>query len=54
VATTDDSLRRFLTTAGWAADGSTREIGSDDVDLRMRQVRLHTDLSTTPGSSPGR
>jgi GNAT superfamily N-acetyltransferase len=45
VGTTDDALRRFLTAAGWAADGSSREIGSDDVDLRVRQVRLHTDLS---------
>ena len=45
VASTDDALRRFLTSAGWAADGSSREIGSDDVDVRLRQVRLHTDLS---------
>jgi GNAT superfamily N-acetyltransferase len=45
VASTDDALRRFLTAAGWAADGGTREIGSDEVDLRLRQVRLHTDLS---------
>jgi GNAT superfamily N-acetyltransferase len=45
VASTDDDLRRFLTGAGWAADGSSREIGSEDVDVRLRQVRLHTDLS---------
>ena len=44
VATTDDALRRFLTSAGWDADGSSRELGSDDVDVRLRQVRLHTDL----------
>ncbi len=50
VGTTDDGLRRFLTAAGWAADGSSRVIGSDEVDLRVRQVRLHTDL-TGEGSS---
>ncbi len=52
VGTTDDALRGFLTAAGWAADGSSREIGSDDLDQRMRQVRLHTDL--TGEASPGR
>ncbi len=46
LTTRDDDLRRFLTAAGWAADGSTREIGSDEVELRLRQVRLHTDLGT--------
>ena len=46
MATTDDALRAFLTASGWSADGSSREIGSDDVDVRLRQVRLHTDLRT--------
>jgi GNAT superfamily N-acetyltransferase len=45
VVTRDDALRRFLTSAGWAADGSSREIGADDVAVRLRQVRLHTDLT---------
>ncbi len=54
VGTTDDTLRRFLTAAGWAADGSSREIGSDDVDVRVRQVRLHTDLSLAAEASAGR
>jgi GNAT superfamily N-acetyltransferase len=45
VGTTDDDLRRFLTTAGWAADGATREIGTDDASLRIRQVRLHTAIA---------
>jgi GNAT superfamily N-acetyltransferase len=44
VVSTDDVLRRLLTSSGWAADGSSREIGSDEVELRLRQVRLHTDL----------
>ncbi len=35
---------RFLTASGWAADGASREIGSDDESLRLKQVRLHTDL----------
>lgn len=41
----DDVARAFLTEAGWAADGSHREIGSDDGPVRIRQVRLHTDIS---------
>ena len=46
VATQDDALRAFLHAAGWAADGSNREIGSDDEAVRLKQVRLHTDLTT--------
>lgn len=49
VAGTDEGLRRFLTGADWVEDGSSREIGSDDVDVRLRQVRLHTDLSPASG-----
>ena len=45
VGTLDDPLRHFLTEAGWAPDGSTREIGSEDEAVRLKQVRLHTDLS---------
>jgi len=41
----DDALRRFLTAAGWAADGATREIGPEDESVRLKQVRLHTDLA---------
>lgn len=50
----DEPLRRFLDAAGWAPDGSTREIGSDDDTIRIRQVRLHTLLGAGPGGSPGR
>ena len=42
----DDKLRRFLTAAGWAPDGATREIGSEDESTRLKQVRLHTSLET--------
>jgi GNAT superfamily N-acetyltransferase len=44
VSTADDVLRAFLTGAGWAPDGAHREIGSEDGAVRIRQVRLHTDL----------
>ena len=44
VGTEDDALRRFLVEAGWAPDGGTREIGTDDEAVRLKQVRLHTDL----------
>jgi ribosomal protein S18 acetylase RimI-like enzyme len=40
----DDKLLRFLTGAGWAADGASREIGTEDESVRLKQVRLHTVL----------
>jgi ribosomal protein S18 acetylase RimI-like enzyme len=45
ISAVDDARRKFLVGAGWAADGSWREIGSDEGSVRMKQVRLHTDLS---------
>jgi GNAT superfamily N-acetyltransferase len=44
VSTVDDPRRRFLSGAGWAADGSRREIGTEEASVRLKQVRLHTDL----------
>lgn len=44
VATTDDALRGFLTDAGWAPDGASREL-ADDTGVAVRQVRLHTALA---------
>ncbi len=42
---TDDTRRAFLTGAGWAADGAHRELDlHGDGSLRVKQVRLHTDL----------
>jgi ribosomal protein S18 acetylase RimI-like enzyme len=41
----NDALIRFLAEAGWAPDGAQREIGTDDEAVRVRQIRLHTDLS---------
>jgi GNAT superfamily N-acetyltransferase len=42
---TDDIRRGFLTAAGWAPDGASRELDlhGDDA-VRVKQVRLHTDL----------
>ena len=48
VLAADDGLRRFLAGAGWAADGAHREIGTDDELVRLKQVRLHTDLTEGP------
>lgn len=54
----DDVLRRFLTSAGWAPDGSTRDLevpdlpatGAPGEPTRVHQVRLHTDLSDDPSA----
>lgn len=45
VPASDDRLRAFLAAAGWAPDGSHREIGTEDETVRVRQVRLHTGLA---------
>jgi len=48
---TDDALRRFLTEAGWAPDGAHRELDlTGDGSVRVRQVRLHTDLAPDPST----
>lgn len=42
----DDARRAFLTGAGWGADGGHRELDLDgDGSVRVKQVRLHTDLT---------
>jgi len=42
----DDVLRGFLTSAGWAADGAHRELDLDGTGtVLVKQVRLHTALS---------
>ncbi|HLT62123.1 MAG TPA: GNAT family N-acetyltransferase, partial [Microlunatus sp.] len=45
---TQDDFRRFLTEAGWAPDGGHREIGTDDEKVRLKQVRLHTEIGPEP------
>jgi ribosomal protein S18 acetylase RimI-like enzyme len=42
----DDARRAFLASAGWAPDGAHRELDlHGDGSVRVRQVRLHTDLA---------
>ncbi len=42
---TDDVRRAFLEATGWAPDGAHRELDlHGDGSVRVRQVRLHTDL----------
>ncbi|MDO5498547.1 MAG: GNAT family N-acetyltransferase [Propionibacteriaceae bacterium] len=53
VRSTDDDLRRFLTSAGWAPDGSHREIGLTDDSVRIKQVRLHTDITADISAESG-
>ncbi|GAB2985595.1 GNAT family N-acetyltransferase [Nocardioides montaniterrae] len=45
LATTDDAARTFFESAGWAADGATRELADDRTGTPLRQVRLHTSLT---------
>lgn len=40
----DDATRTLLTESGWAADGAHQEVGDEDEQLRIKQVRLHTSL----------
>jgi len=45
----DDVRRAFLTQAGWATDGAHRELDlHGDGSVRVKQVRLHTDLGGAP------
>jgi ribosomal protein S18 acetylase RimI-like enzyme len=47
VNSSDDTLRGFLAEAGWAPDGAHRELDlTGDGSTRVKQVRLHTDLTT--------
>lgn len=41
---TDDALRAFLTAAGWAPDGATRQLADEADAGEVKQVRLHTSL----------
>lgn len=45
VPTTDDDLRRLLQDSGWGPDGAHRELAANEDDRRVKQVRLHTDIS---------
>ncbi|TNM45062.1 GNAT family N-acetyltransferase [Nocardioides albidus] len=39
----DDTLRAFLSSAGWEPDGASREL-ADESGATLKQVRLHTSL----------
>jgi len=45
VRSTDDALRTFLISAGWAADGAHTEVAMSAAGPRIKLVRLHTALS---------
>ena len=42
VDSTDDDTRAFLTGAGWAPDGASRELADETGAGSVKQVRLHT------------
>lgn len=46
VRSTDDVVRGFLVEAGWAPDGSHQEVGTDEDRVRLKLIRLHTDITT--------
>lgn len=45
VRSTDDPLRRFLTSAGWDADGSHQTVGTEDEAAKVKMIRMHTALA---------
>lgn len=45
VRSTDDVLREFLISAGWAADGAHTEVAMSADGPRIKLVRLHTGLA---------
>ncbi|MFZ1410374.1 MAG: GNAT family N-acetyltransferase [Micropruina sp.] len=48
VRSSDDALLGFLSEAGWAADGAHTEVGTEDGALRVKLIRLHTDIAAAP------
>lgn len=44
VRSTDDPLRRFLTSAGWGPDGAHQTVGTDDGIATIKMIRMHTAL----------
>ena len=49
VGATDDVLRGFLTSAGWAADGAHTEVAAAEDGPRLKLVRVHTDIRPATG-----
>jgi GNAT superfamily N-acetyltransferase len=48
----DKATQKFLTSAGWAPDGSTRSLDVDD--LLVPQIHLHVSLGQEPDPGPGK
>lgn len=46
VESTDDTTRGFLESAGWAPDGAHRQLSTEDDSHQLKQVRLHTDITS--------
>lgn len=44
VDSTDDAVRAFLTSAGWAPDGASRELADETGTGTVKQVRLHAGI----------
>lgn len=44
VRSTDDALRAFLASCGWAPDGAHQEVATQDETASVKLVRLHTAL----------
>lgn len=49
VDSTDDDRRTFLTDAGWAPDGASRELADEAGAGTVKQVRLHTSIGESAG-----
>lgn len=44
LTSTDDARRAWLVDSGWGPDGAHREVGTEDGVVRVKQVRMHTDI----------
>ena len=44
VRSTDDPLRRFVSSAGWDYDGGHRTVGTEDEAASVKMLRMHTAL----------
>jgi len=45
IDSTDDATRAFLSSAGWAPDGASRELADETGAGAVKQVRLHTAIA---------
>ncbi|MFV0451362.1 MAG: GNAT family N-acetyltransferase [Propioniciclava sp.] len=45
VRSSDDPLRAFLASAGWAPDGAHQSVGTDEGAAPVKMIRMHTALT---------